>query len=174
MTNSARLCSNQPVKNVAYIALGSNQGDRELNLLRAVAEVGRLPESRITSLSGFYDTEPVGGVLQESFLNAVLQLETGLSPEDLHVGLQQIETMIFKRTREVRWGPRTMDLDLLFYGDVILNDEFLTVPHPRLHERRFVLEPLVEIAPQLVHPRLGTTIVSLLRSLSSAERVTRI
>ena len=149
-------------------------GDRELNLLRAVAEIGKLPGARITALSGFYDTEPVGPVAQENFLNAVLRLETSLSPRKLLSELRRIETEVFRRKREVAWGPRPLDLDILFYGDLVLEEEGLVIPHPRLHERRFVLQPLAEIAPEFIHPLLKKSVSDLLASLPAGERVTKI
>lgn len=157
-----------------FIALGSNMGDRELNLLRAVAEIGRIAGVRITALSGFYDTDPVGPVRQENFLNAVAKLETSLSPRSLLDELQRIETGVFRRTREVVWGPRPMDLDILFFGGRVVEEEGLVIPHPRLHERRFVLQPLAEIAPDFVHPVIRKRVDVLLDALPAGERVTKI
>lgn len=168
------LCSNLPVESNVFIALGTNQGDRELNLLRAVAEIGKLPQTRITALSGFYDTEPVGPVEQPNFLNAVIRVETSLTPRGLLTELQRIETEVFRRKRDVHWGPRSLDLDILLYGDLILDDEGLVIPHPRLNERRFVLVPLAEIAPAVIHPGMGSRADELLRSLPPGERVTRV
>lgn len=168
------LCFNRPVETEAYIALGSNLGDRELNLLRAVAEVGRLPECRVTALSSFYETSPVGNVEQDAFYNAVLKLSTGLPPRTLLTHLLRIETDSFKRTRTVFHGPRRMDLDLLLYGTEIIAEEDLIVPHPRIAERRFVLQPLCEIAPELVHPVSGITVRELLASLHSDETVVKL
>jgi 2-amino-4-hydroxy-6-hydroxymethyldihydropteridine diphosphokinase len=162
------------VETDAYIALGSNLGDRELNLLRAVAEVGRLPDSRVTALSSFYETSPVGNVDQDAFYNAVLRLTTRLAPHTLLNHLLQIEDKIFKRVRTVHQGPRRMDLDLLLYGNCTIYDEDLVVPHPRLSERRFVLQPLCEIAPDLLHPISSTSMHELLALLNSDESVVKL
>lgn len=157
----------------AYLGLGSNVGDRELNLLRAVAEIGKIPATRITGLSSFYETEPVGPE-QDDFVNAVAQVETELTPHDLLDALQQIETRMFGRTRDVRWGPRRMDLDLLLYDDDVLEDETLTLPHPRLHERGFVLVPLAELAPRVVHPVFKASAAELLEKLQDPHRVRKV
>lgn len=158
----------------AYIALGSNLGDRELNLLRAVAEVGRLPESRVTALSSFYKTSPVGNVNQDAFYNAVLGLSTRLDARSLLTHLLRIEDETFKRVRTIHQGPRRMDLDLLLFGDRTINEENLVVPHPRLAERRFVLQPLCEIAPDLLHPLTGKSMRELLAELKSDETVVKL
>lgn len=158
----------------AYIGLGSNLGDRELNLLRAVAELGKLPGSRVTGLSPFYETSPVGVSDQPFFINAAMRLSTRLTPHALLIQLQNIERVIFHRKRTQHWGPRPMDLDLLLFGDLVINCDELTIPHPRMAERRFVLEPLCSLAPDLLHPVLGRPMRELLAALQSTEHVVRI
>jgi 2-amino-4-hydroxy-6-hydroxymethyldihydropteridine diphosphokinase len=162
------------MKSIAYLALGSNIGDRELNLLRAVAEIGKIPDVRITGLSGFYDTEPVGTVPQDPFINSVLRCEVSMGPVQLLDELQRIETEVFRRKRDIPQGPRTMDLDILFFDDLVISDDRLTIPHPRLHQRRFVLVPLTEIAPDLVHPLIRSSVKEILDSLPDGERVVRV
>jgi len=136
---------------ICYLSLGSNVGDRRQNLTKAIDMLAKLPNSRLTKISGFYETEPWGGVEQDPFLNNVVEMETALSPEQLLTECQNIEN-ILGRVRTVRWGPRTIDIDILIYGDLKLSGARLTIPHPYLEVREFVLAPLREIAPDLILP----------------------
>ena len=126
------------------IALGSNLGDSNSHLHHAIEELGK--SVNIEAVSSFYKTAPVGGPPQDDFLNAVLIAQTEIDPLDLLVIMQEIEIMA-GRTREVHWGPRTLDLDLISYGDTVIEEPHLTLPHPRACERAFVLEPWLEIDP---------------------------
>ena len=149
------------MKHLAAIALGSNLGskeigDREAHLREAIGRLRGLGE--VQAVSSFYDTEPVGYVDQPRFLNGALLLETALQPLELMRGLLEIERgMGREREGAVAKGPRVIDLDLLLYGQSVMNTAELTLPHPEMQERRFVLEPLAEIAPGMVHPVLGVT-----------------
>jgi 2-amino-4-hydroxy-6-hydroxymethyldihydropteridine diphosphokinase len=162
------------VETNVYIALGSNQGERELNLLRAVAEIGKLPGGRVTALSEFYETVPVGMTEQPLFCNAVLRYSTPLTARDLLKQLQHIENDIFGRKRSIRWGPRIIDLDIILFGNDTITEDDLTIPHPRMAERRFVLQPQCDIAPDQIHPVLGKRVADLLAALHSSETVTKI
>jgi len=155
-----------------YISLGSNLGDRGGNLLLGVR--GMLEAALcVTRLSSIYETEAVGAVDQKSFLNMVAEVGGPLpTPEQVMARLLRIEYLL-GRTRTVKNGPRTIDLDLLIYADLESHTEFLMLPHPRMHERRFVLEPLVEIAPHLMHPTLKRTAAELLENLSDQSAVKR-
>ncbi len=154
---------------IAYIGLGSNMGDKLGTCQRAIEMLGK--SSRLIKVSSFYCTEPVGYSNQEDFVNAVAEIETQLSPAALLARCHVIEDAL-GRSRLVRWGPRTLDLDILLYGDQVINDEELTIPHPLLTTRAFVLIPLTEIAPEAVHPVLKTTVARLLHVLRDDHRVT--
>jgi 2-amino-4-hydroxy-6-hydroxymethyldihydropteridine diphosphokinase len=136
----------------AVIAIGSNLGNRELNIDSAIAELAKIVE--ITHLSTNYETDPVGGPEQPKYLNAITIAETELDPRELLIAMLEIEKKL-GRTREVHWGPRTLDLDLIIFGDEVIDSEVLVLPHPRAHERRFVLEPWLEIDPDAFIPGIG-------------------
>lgn len=148
----------------AFVGLGSNLGDREAQLVTALRALGELEGTATVAHSRLYETEPVGGPSQGPYLNAVVELRAGLDPRALLDGLLRIEAHA-GRTRAEHHGPRVLDLDLLLYGDRVLEEPGLVLPHPRLHERGFVLEPLGELAPDLRHPLIGLSIARL------AERV---
>lgn len=153
-----------------YLALGANLGDREKNLSEAIARIGAFV--RITRVSFIYETEPWGVKEQPWFLNQVIAGTTELSPVDLLRRVKKIEIEM-GRAEGIRFGPRPIDIDILFYDRLIQLSPALTIPHPRLHERAFVLVPLDEIAPDLVHPRLRVRVHDLLTHLTTTEQVKR-
>ncbi len=138
----------------AFVGIGSNLGDREAHLRRAIDLITAEDGIESSGVSEIRETEPVGPVAQGPFLNGAIRIETDLSPRELLGRLLDIEQRM-GRVRSERFGPRTIDLDLLVYGDETVEEPGLTVPHPRLHERRFALEPLAELAPGLTIPGLG-------------------
>ena len=153
-----------------FVGLGSNEGDREGHLREAVEMIAALPDTEVVRLSSLYDTDPVGDPSVSAYLNAVACLETGLPAGQLLWNLLRIESRL-GRGQGKRSGPRTIDLDLLFYDRMVIAEEGLEVPHPRIAERLFVLVPMAEIEPGWLDPRTGLRMDELLRGRSHLERV---
>lgn len=155
---------------ICYIGIGSNLGNALKNCQHAVESLSLAKGIEITSISSFYKTEPVGIENQNLFINAVVEIKTALSARNLFHNLQNIEKDM-GRKREVKGGPRIIDLDLLFYGREIIQDSDLIVPHPEIQRRRFVLEPLCEIASYFIHPDFGVSIRGLKDRLNDNKMV---
>ena len=154
-----------------FIGLGSNLGDRRANLVDALDRIKKLPGTRVVKESSFYESEPHGDA-KTWFVNGVIELETDLSPENLLKKLKAIESaMGRKRVKGKRWGSRIIDLDILFYGTLVVKKRGLRVPHVELANRRFVLLPLSELAPQLIHPVVQTSVSDLLSAVKDTKKI---
>lgn len=159
------------MSDIAYLSLGSNIGDRENHLRDAIS---RLAEpGRVLAVSSFYETEPVEFADQAWFLNCAVKLETSRTPAQLLAEILDIEQQL-GRQRIQKKGPRTIDIDILLFGDIVVDTRDLTIPHPAMAARRFVLEPLAEIAPEAQHPILRKNVRELLEQLPSGQAVRRI
>lgn len=147
-----------------YLSLGTNMGDKKKNLLEAIERIGKLENTKVTVQSTILETEPFGYTEQDMFLNACIEIKTLFTPQELLEKLLNIE-LEMGRVRTIKWGPRIIDIDILFFDDEIIQDKNLAVPHPWISERMFVLEPLCEIAPNLIHPLERKPVATLKRIL---------
>ena len=155
---------------IAYIALGSNLGERAATLVQAAKTLNNVRGVKVRRISNMIETEPAGPEDQPKYLNAATEIQTTLSPQELLHTLQDIERKLGRdRSTEQRWGPRTCDLDILLMGNFKIETQELTIPHPRMHERIFVLKPLASIAPNVRHPLLDKTVVELLAEIEAGK-----
>jgi 2-amino-4-hydroxy-6-hydroxymethyldihydropteridine diphosphokinase len=153
-----------------FIALGSNLGDRRGNIEKALEMLGHGGMVDVIKVSSLYETEPVGGPAQDKFLDGVAEIRTALTPHALLKYLKEIEAMVGRTPSAVKWGPREIDLDILLYDDAVINDSELTIPHSLLHLRMFMIEPLAQIAPDVLHPVLGKTAAAVKKELSESNK----
>ena len=144
----------------AYIAVGANMGETEKTVQEAIKEVGTIKDTTVTKVSTLIVTKPYGGVEQDDFLNGAMEMRTLLTPEELLAELHRIEAE-HGRERVLRWGPRTLDLDIIFYDDLVMDSDELTIPHIDMQNRDFVVDPMAEIAPYKRHPIYGKTMKEL-------------
>lgn len=163
-------CGRLNYRHQAYIGVGSNVGDRAENCHKAIAAIAASKSCLLELQSPLYETEPVELEDQDWFINGVARIRTGLEPEGLLAKLQAIERALGRKPGGQKFGPRILDLDILFFDDQVLRTTQIQLPHPELHTRRFVLQPLCDIAPELVHPVLGQTIRSVLGNLKDGKK----
>lgn len=155
---------------IAYISIGSNIGDRASNCNRAIACLEESDSIQPLTQSLFYLTEPVDYLDQEWFINAVVKIETQLDPFELLTTLKQIEEKVGRTSSSIRFGPRVLDMDIIFYSDAVLKTQNLVIPHPRMHNRCFILAPLCDIDPDIVHPVFKKSVQQLLEDLNDPHQ----
>ncbi len=158
------------MKHIAYIGIGSNLGDKVYYCEKAISEILKIDRHKLLAKSSFFKTEPIGYTSQDWFVNGVIEIETDLEPSGLLQTLKAIEEQLGRR-KTFRWGPRAIDLDILFFDDLHIQTEELTVPHPHIQDRKFVLIPLAEINRKFIHPLLKKTIQELLDNLKEDQKV---
>lgn len=161
------------MKNV-YIGIGSNLGDPRKNCLEAIDRIGKISKCSILRVSNLYRTEPVGVEYREWFINGVIALSAGLSPRDLLDRLFAIESDMGRVRKCGQWAPRVIDLDILLFGRDIIDEDKLSIPHPLMHKRRFVLIPMLDLAPDLEHPLMGKSMSELLRAIPEDGQIVKI
>lgn len=154
----------------AILSIGSNLGNRIEFLKSSIKNIRLLANTTITNVSDVYETEPIGVSKQSNYLNCIVYLKTDLSPYDLLTEINESETM-YKRERRIKWGPRTLDIDVIDYDNKIVNTEQLTLPHPRMHKRRFVLLPMTEINPDYIHPLYKISLFTMLKKTEKQKCV---
>jgi len=152
-------------QHIAYLSIGSNIGDRLANCRRGIETLCADGQVQVVARSPFYETEPVDFKEQDWFLNAAVKIRTGLAPIDLMLKMQSVQKIIGRKTAGIRFGPRILDLDIIFYDDLVIDSPELTIPHKRMHKRRFVLQPICDIDPNIVHPVLRQKVKRLLDQL---------
>lgn len=158
---------------MVYIGLGSNIGDKEEYIIKAESEISKIRNTKVLKSSSLYKTEPWGIKDQDFFLNSVLEIQTSLNPSELLAELKRIELILGRKKRE-KWLEREIDIDLLFFGDFILEIENLKIPHPEISNRNFVLVPMCELKPGFVHPVLKKTVKELLNDSKDSSAVTKL
>ena len=153
-----------------FISIGSNMGDKYDNCIKGIEFLNRLDHTSVTDVSPFYQTDPVDFTDQDWFVNGMVKITTGLSPVELMADLKAIEQAMGQFEKAVRFGPRLIDLDIVFYDNLVMNQETVILPHPRMHKRRFVLKPLCDIDASIIHPVLKQTAQILLDELKEGEQ----
>ncbi len=159
--------------NIAYIGIGSNEGNKITNIKSAIDLIEEIADCNIEKISSVYETLPFGDIEQDNFFNAVIKISTKLNPQELFIELKKIEQRLGRIIRE-KWGPREIDLDVLLFNDLIFSDEIITLPHKGIIYRDFVLVPLIEIEPELIHPVFNKKIVDFVLDLKTKNIVNKL